>query len=186
MTQESPIQFRLLTNECEASPPPVLAQKSIRDEHFHPAIRGAVETDPRVSELLNTGWCFYPPQTIQVTPNKTPPVTPPDALDSTDTDTESTNGLLKVNIATSWSITVTEDTPVLIVPWTGTLDDHIATQLVTADDGTVPVHAPIATQDPITIDEDRPLLQVIPLPDALLEAEWETGTPPDEYDIEGR
>lgn len=186
MPGDTPIQFQKRASD-ESIPDPVAATQAMRDDFYHPVIRGAVDTDDRVTTLLNTGWCFFPPDAIDLDPNTNPPVKPRDASKYVKVDErDSTEELLTAQLDLQWRITVDEGTPVLTVPWTGTIRPECATQLITADDGQVPLTAPIATREPISIDAEQPLLQVIPIPAALLDAEWETGTPPDDFDIESR
>lgn len=185
MTGDTPIQFQKRSSD-ESVPDPVAASQAIRDEYYHPVIRGAVDTDSRVTRLLNTGWCFFPPQQIELNPNESPPVTPRAATKYMDIESRDTDDLLIVQLDLQWSVTVDAETPVLVVPWVGTIQTKLASQLITAADGHTPLKAPIATSEPITIEANKPLLQIIPIPEALLDAEWETGIPPEDFDIESR
>lgn len=185
MTGDTPIQFQQRSSD-ESVPDPVAASQAIRDEYYHPVIRGAVDTDTRVTALLNTGWCFFPPQPIELKPNENPPVTPRAATKYVDIESRASDDLLIVQIDLQWNVTVDAETPILVVPWVGAIHEQLASQLVTAKDGHTPLKAPIATRKPIAIEANKPLLQIIPIPDALLDAEWETGIPPDDFDIGSR
>lgn len=185
MTGDTPIQFQPRSSD-ESIPDPVAASQAIRDEYYHPVIRGAVDTDNRVTTLLNTGWCFFPPHSIELDPNKNPPATPSEATKYVDVKPRDKDDVLIVQIDLLWSVNVNTETPILVVPWVGTINEQLAPQLITAADGHTPLKAPIATREPITIEQNKPLLQIIPIPDALLDAEWETGIPPEDFDIESR
>ena len=180
MTEDAPVRFYRSATDDEAHPPQSAAQE-LQDSLVDPVIWGALSTDPRVAGIAGRGWCLFAPVDVTINPDTDQVISPTEATDYVSVQqAQSNSDMVSVTLDTLWTVEITEPFSLLVLPWVGSIADWVAPQLVTADDGPVELEVPITTTDVVNIDEETPIVQLIPLTEALLSATSEAGVPPEE------
>lgn len=179
MSELPPVRFSRSAADDEASPPQSAAQV-LQEAFVDPVVWGAASTDTRVASMAGRGWCLFPPVNLTIDPDKDGAVSPAEATEYLSI-TRSQSEMVLGTLDTLWTVEVSEAFDLLVVPWVGQFTDWIVPQLVTAADGAVDLKIPVATTERVSIDKETPFVQLVPLPNALIDVPSEAGVPPDGF-----
>ena len=181
MNGDPPVRF--CRSASDDAVPPVSATQALQDAFVDPVLWGALSTDQRVASVAGRGWCLFSPISMTVDPGSERSISPPEATEYVSVESEQTDSeTVLLTIDTLWTVETDGTYALLVIPWTGSFGDWVTPQLVTAADGPIDLEVPVAATERVRIDEETPIVQLVPLAEPLLDAPSEAGVSPAQPD----